>query len=388
MIKLDPTNLTKQTDEYLNEMKDVIRKNYLKERYASNPVINPFTKEPVTKLFERSGTLDEILLDTLLTGTFSNMISRYASLRDYIQTCRLVYYSSFKIHTELEMDNLEKTQMEREDFRERYTDRYASSWFEPIKSTHSSYKRNDKFFNAFIDEVEADLTLLNEGIGRIVNYSMLPDEIRHSLLSQMGVEVCPYCNRQYITHYHDGTKFKTTADLDHFYPKSVFMLLSLSLFNFVPSCHICNSRFKLAKGIEIMYPYDEGFMDDARFKYVFARQGSIDSIIGASTDFSIELEMNGTGSSPRLLQNGADMFKLQKLYQSHKECVREILYKKQAYAKAYQNDLQALLGQMGLDQLSQNEMNLFKYGYTLDPNELGKRPLSKLAYDVIRQIQN
>ncbi|WP_281889540.1 hypothetical protein [Paenibacillus sp. YYML68] len=386
MIKLDPTNITRQVTEYLNEMKNIIKRGYLEECASPSPAINPFTGRRVTELFERGSALDETLLETLLTGTFSDMTSRYADLQDYIQTCGLVYYSSFKIHYELDKLGLPRTQRERERFRERYAARYSSSWFDRIKAAHPNYMENDEYFDAFTDAVEADLIKLNEGIGRIVNYSMLPDEQRHSIMNRMGVEVCPYCNRQYITQYHDGIKFKTTADLDHFYPKSVFMLLSLSLFNFVPSCHICNSRCKLAKGVEILYPYDRGFMDDARFKYVLAAGASIDSIIGGNTDFDIEIEMSGTGALHRILQNGVDMFKLEKLYQSHKECVREILYKKQAYGKAYQDDLQKLLEQMGLDQLTQHEMNLFQYGYTLDPEDFGKRPLSKLAYDVIRQM--
>ncbi|RAV08728.1 hypothetical protein [Paenibacillus contaminans] len=388
MIKLDPANVTRQATEYLNEMMNVIKRNYQVERITPSPAMNPFTGRRVAELFESGGTLDETLLDTLLTGTFSDMTSRYMDLQDYIQTCRLVYYSSFKIHYELDKLRLPKTQRERERFRERYATRYASSWFDQIKAAHPNYMQNDEYFDAFIDAVEANLNTLNEGIGRIVNYSMLPDELRHSIMNRMGVEVCPYCNRQYITHYHDGIKFKTTADLDHFYPKSVFMLLSLSLFNFVPSCHICNSRCKLAKGVEILYPYDRGYMDDALFKYVLTPGGSIDSIVGGNTDFDIEMEISGTGASHRMMQNGVDMFKLEKLYRSHKECVREILYKKQAYSKLHQDDLQDLLELMGLEQLTQHEMNLFQYGYTLDPENFSKRPLSKLAYDVIRQILN
>ena len=45
---------------------------------------------------------------------------------------------------------------------------------------------------------------------------------RHKLLSLMGIEVCPYCQRNYISSYGK----KTTADLDHFYPKSLYPIFS------------------------------------------------------------------------------------------------------------------------------------------------------------------
>ena len=45
---------------------------------------------------------------------------------------------------------------------------------------------------------------------------------RHKLLSLMGIEVCPYCQRNYISSYGK----KTIADLDHFYPKSLYPIFS------------------------------------------------------------------------------------------------------------------------------------------------------------------
>lgn len=75
---------------------------------------------------------------------------------------------------------------------------------------------------------------------------------RHKLLTSLGVKVCPYCQRNYITSYtleenKEDKVEKATADLDHFYPKKDYPFLALSLYNFIPSCSICNSRMKLKK---------------------------------------------------------------------------------------------------------------------------------------------
>ena len=63
-------------------------------------------------------------------------------------------------------------------------------------------------------------------------------------MSELGVSVCPYCNRQYVTNYESDNDEKTSADLDHYYCKSRYPFLALSVYNFVPSCQICNTLFK------------------------------------------------------------------------------------------------------------------------------------------------
>lgn len=62
------------------------------------------------------------------------------------------------------------------------------------------------------------------------------------------IKTCIYCNRTYINSYEisKGVK-KRQFDLDHFIPKSKCPLFALSLYNFVPSCQVCNSRIKNSK---------------------------------------------------------------------------------------------------------------------------------------------
>lgn len=63
---------------------------------------------------------------------------------------------------------------------------------------------------------------------------------------KMNISSCYYCETAYINVYQ--TK-RRQFDIDHFIPKEKCPILGLSLFNFVPSCQVCNSRIKLAKVI-------------------------------------------------------------------------------------------------------------------------------------------
>ena len=102
-----------------------------------------------------------------------------------------------------------------------------------------------------------------------------PPNIRHQIMSKMRIPVCPYCNRQYVTLYRDsGNHQKTTADLDHFYAKSIYPYLALCVYNFVPSCQICNSRFK--GDVDFyetphLYPYVQKTNSHLKFRLVDPR---------------------------------------------------------------------------------------------------------------------
>lgn len=62
----------------------------------------------------------------------------------------------------------------------------------------------------------------------------------------LHISSCYYCETAYINVYQTTRR---QFDIDHFIPKEKCPILGLSLFNFVPSCQVCNSRIKLAKEI-------------------------------------------------------------------------------------------------------------------------------------------
>lgn len=102
----------------------------------------------------------------------------------------------------------------------------------------------------------------------------------------LGIDTCPYCNRQYIYTIDVGKKDSKDGrpDIDHFFPESEYPYLSCSLFNFIPSCHLCNHQ-KLdtfnkkidqetkqkKKNLKpdgdyfrLLYPYQQGFSYPSR----------------------------------------------------------------------------------------------------------------------------
>lgn len=65
----------------------------------------------------------------------------------------------------------------------------------------------------------------------------------------LDIKTCYYCETSYVNTYttwdKGRQKIRRLFDVDHFLPKDKCPLLGLSLFNFVPSCQVCNSRLKM-----------------------------------------------------------------------------------------------------------------------------------------------
>lgn len=115
----------------------------------------------------------------------------------------------------------------------------------------------------------------------------------------------------------------------HFYPKSIFQLFSLSLYNFVPSCQICNSRCKGDKKLQILYPYRDTKQDEIMFDIELQEHATVDSLIGREKKFEIKVKLaDEHAENKEIIENTIDMFKLEGLYSSHKDYVNELLYKK------------------------------------------------------------
>lgn len=84
----------------------------------------------------------------------------------------------------------------------------------------------------------------------LLDYDYFADYIAKFIMTNENsdlytINTCFYCNRAYINSYEVSKACKKRQfDLDHFIPKKVCPLFAISLYNFIPSCQICNSRVK------------------------------------------------------------------------------------------------------------------------------------------------
>ena len=174
---------------------------------------------------------------------------------------------------------------------------------------------------------------------------------------------CKRFLRKKIESYKNFSQYRcyNHFDLDHLLPKSVCPIVSLSLFNFVPSCQVCNEKLKRAKELAITKDdwlkisptwVDSKFDDDVTIRLV--------PLDKCSTFF--ELKQNNDNyklvfdTKDDLAYDGyISMFKLNDRYNFHKNIALHILDLKERYPEEKRKEISRLLS------ANENDQNQHKY---------------------------
>ena len=359
-------------DDYFKEIIKEIKNNYVSNNnyYFKNVCISDF--------FEDSKGFSENKVKKIIFMDFVDINNNDLLLTNYLKTGLLIRYSDFKIDHALKNLKQPITQTNRHTYRQNYINIYANDWISDYLIKYPNYFKSDNEFKKLINVINQEYDKLNQELIKIIEYDYLSSSLRHKLITSSGITVCPYCNRQYISYFSsNGVKY-TTADLDHFYPKSIFSLFALSLYNFIPACQICNQRFKKKKVKKILYPFKEGFDSDAKFGL---NLHDVNSLYGKSDNFDLILEVDDDSLIKEEIINNNEMFHLVSLYQHHKSYVQELLMKKNLiYTNSYFNMMSKTFKKL---HLSKQQLDIFLYGYSFDDDINKDKILSKLTKDIL-----
>lgn len=207
-------------------------------------------------------------------------------------------------------------------------------------------------------------------------YKKMPIEAKQIVYKQAGLRVCPYCNRSFIEKLKVNTrkgvkKIVGTWQLDHFYSKVKFPMFAVSLYNLIPVCGSCNyikgdADFKIN-------PYLMDKTQEITFEYDIL---GIDYLNDES-----QLKVKIKSSSNKALHD-VNCLKLEELYNGHRDIVQEIIKKTRYYGPEY---MMNILNEM--DTLFEDKDELYRmlYGGYRNPDEFGKRPLSKFIKEIYEE---
>lgn len=217
----------------------------------------------------------------------------------------------------------------------------------------------------------------------------------YALCKELELDVCPYCNRQYISVlYTKKNDAKTRPDLDHFFDKETHPYFALSLYNLVPCCKICNSSFKHSKKFDLdnyLHPFTEGFGNDLTFSVSFTKafehrdKWNLNLYYGSSPEFELTLKER-PGANKGLLKrakNNAKVFKIVEIYNFHKDIIFEIIQKSIVYNEEMIKDIYNRHSKLFS---SEDEVWKMIMGNYLNESELSKRPLAKCVKDVSKEL--
>ena len=229
-----------------------------------------------------------------------------------------------------------------------------------------------------VDDAEASVKKILGAIDKCYDY-------KHSdlveLAGWLNVKTCPYCNMQYtmytVVDTIDGESVEERAmfQYDHFYPRSAYPMLSMSLYNLIPSCTSCNQNKSYNKilGLEF-HPYYSNIN-----KYLhFQVKDPLSLWVGKRKEDEIEIET--------IFKKGVDSREFEKafhvaaLYKNHKDIAQEV------FARAYAESYYANSKNFGFLNDAKFAERLRK-GFYPDEDDIELRPLTKLQQDLWKQAK-
>jgi len=257
---------------------------------------------------------------------------------------------------------------EQQNFIEKLTQNYPN--------TFKTYKTNDTKPNLykaikyiFVDRgYEAKISSAKDG------------KIAYKLVKEIGLSSCPYCNRNYISILtKEDADNKTRPQLDHFYPKAIYPFLACSFYNLIPSCSPCNlmksDKDSYIENVKSPYELES---DSFKFSYILNNTDILNIGIQDSSKYDYKDSINIIFDKKD--ETNEKYFELEKLYnQEHRDIVIELLVKKAYYPQSYIDEL----SKFGF---SQDEIYRYLFSNYNQDEDLHKRPLSKLVWDISQEL--
>lgn len=198
---------------------------------------------------------------------------------------------------------------------------------------------------------------------------------------KLGIKTCPYCNRSYIYTLEKGA---VRPQYDHFYNKTKYPYLAVSIYNLIPSCGICNqakSNYDTYNN-DFLNPYLEEYGYDVRFETRFT--GDITYAIGRNANFDLVINDSNAPNLQQKVRNTYNKLHIIDLYNKHKDYVRDIYKAKSIYTKEY---IASLVEKFPSVFNSVLDVQHFAYMNYLDKEHWGERILSKLTYDIVNDLE-
>lgn len=237
----------------------------------------------------------------------------------------------------------------------------------------------------------------SHGVWKLLNHILdydLFDDYAYSIAADLGINTCPYCNRNYINTVIDKKgNHIIRPTFDHFFPHSKHPFLAISFYNLIPSCYFCNSSLKTATTISPdthLHPYLFSFEEDCFFRTDIS---DLYPDLSDRRNFEIKLEMGIDDTNPKYRKiwgNNLDasegnchLFKLQDIYNSHTDIVGELYVKAIRYGE---DNAETLNNVFNLLDTNKEEFYRFYFGNYFDEKNFNRRPMAKLTKDILKQV--
>lgn len=205
------------------------------------------------------------------------------------------------------------------------------------------------------------------------------------LLMSEGLQYCPYCNAKPLEAYPvvSGGNEYHKGPLDHFYDKSDYPYLALSIYNLIPVCERCNTLkgYKSASLETHSHPFKDDFHDLEVFEAGSKDPFSV--LFGSKGVGDITIALNERGKRRSSAASAlANLVEIEKRYNTVpvKDVARDVLRSGERYKSVgakFIRDLARLKG------ISEQGAISEEFGVEVDGSDINRRLFGKLRNDLI-----
>lgn len=219
---------------------------------------------------------------------------------------------------------------------------------------------------------------------RAMHYDEVRNAIMPPIYRELELKSCVYCNANYTISDANGEGY---YDLDHWKPKSFYPFLCISFFNLQPSCPSCNRR-KSASDIEFFGLWDDTCyrnLDVLKFK--LEERSLVNYLVFLEKENLIVqlVEADPSNQTHQTIKNNTEQkLRIEARYAEHNDYTEEIVWK----SKIYNPSMIQSFRDSKFSALIPNQLDLerFVLGTYADPDDIHKRPLTRLAIDLAKQL--
>ncbi len=233
------------------------------------------------------------------------------------------------------------------------------------------YKGRDCLKAEINKNVSNNGNLFSDCYAKVIQSQKQKKKLSVRMTQAQNLRVCPYCNHDWITSR--GTSI-AGVQMDHFYPKSEYPILSLCMYNLIPCCGSCN-QIKLNKDPDqdehglylkdtIISPFDKNHFlaDEISFTYNPAEDRVM--ILGATSHVK--------------------RMKLEEAYEMNSQEAKELQKKIQMYSQTQVAEIKNVLEKHGQN-ISTAEIYRSLFGNLFADDAVSNKPIGKMRADLFKK---
>lgn len=232
----------------------------------------------------------------------------------------------------------------------------------------------------------ATFTIFGRRVSKVFNYETFyrKKPLYVTNCSHFRIRFCPYCNEtpipviSILDNLQGPARYQALHHTDHFYPQSRHPYLSLSFFNLIPGCAVCNSQLKGEKQFDIdthFNPFHKRFDDHITFRLT-------NLLLSSENDVVIEnININGHPNSAII-----DFRIINRYNQTYK---RQVMILVQGLKNHKSKIIFSMMMQLPFlfpDYNSARNRFLEQYGVPIEQRDINSFALGKLKRDICKQL--